>query len=149
MIIFMLIIFVIAAVVFFVLYDSNYESWAGWCGSITAILAIGIFVFGCFHGFINYPKTEGTHQGVITAVDLEGLYFRRHDVYLKSSGYTGQSDETKYCLYEYETELLNQLKAAIGKEVKISYGHDGGYIGAKSCGTYHIKSVEIINKEEN
>lgn len=76
------------------------------------------------------------------------MYFRRYEVYLKSSGYTGQSDETKYLIYEYENDLANELKDAIGKTVKIIYGHDGGYIGWNSCGTYHIKSVEIIDDEE-
>jgi hypothetical protein len=28
--------------------------------------------------------------------------------------------------------------------VKLHYGHDGGYIAWNSCGTYHIKDVEII-----
>lgn len=115
-------------------------------GIIAFILSIVIFIFGCFHGFINYPATEGTHQGVITAVDLEGVYFRRYEVYLKSSGYTGQSDETKYLLYDYETDLAKELQDAIGRTVKINYGHDGGYIGWKSCGTYHIKSIEIIEE---
>lgn len=111
---------------------------------IFILASFGIFIFGCFHGFINYPATEGTHQGVITAVDLEGVWFRRYEVYLKSSGFTGQSDETKYLCYENETELVEQLKNAIGKTVKINYGHDGGYISWNSCGTYHIKSIEII-----
>lgn len=113
---------------------------------VLCVVAIVAFIFGCLHGFINYPKTEGIHQGVITAVDLEGLYFRRYEVYLKSSGYTNQSDETKYLLYDYETELVEELQNAIGKTVKIHYGHDGGYIGWKSCGTYHIKSVEILEE---
>ena len=103
--------------------------------------------FGCFNGFSYQPKTEGTHQGVITAVDLEGKYFRRYEIYLKSSGYTNQSDETKYLIYDYETELAEQLKAAIGKTVKLTYGHDGGYIPWNSCGTYHIKSFEIVEEE--
>lgn len=114
---------------------------------ISWLIAIIIFIFGCFHGFINYPPTEGTHQGVITAVDLEGNWFRRYEIYLKSSGYTEQSDETVYLIYEYEEELAEELKDAIGKEVKLHYGHDGGYISWNSCGTYHIKDVEIIDKD--
>lgn len=115
-------------------------------GFIMLILSIAVLIFGCFHGFINYPKTEGTHQGIITAVDLEGVYFRRYEVYLKSSGYTEQSDETKYLIYDYEKDLAEELKSAIGKKVKLYYGHDGGYIGWKSCGTYHIKKVEIVEE---
>ena len=137
----------IVGIVLFIASDSCY----GTAGIILVIFAIifilasfGIFIFGCFHGFVNYPATEGTHQGVITAVDLEGVWFRRYEVYLKSSGFTGQSDETKYLCYENETELVEQLKNAIGKTVKINYGHDGGYISWNSCGTYHIKSIEII-----
>lgn len=137
----------IVGIILLIASDSCY----GTAGIILVIFAIifilasfGIFIFGCFHGFINYPATEGTHQGVITAVDLEGVWFRRYEVYLKSSGFTGQSDETKYLCYENETELVEQLKNAIGKTVKINYGHDGGYISWNSCGTYHIKSIEII-----
>ena len=118
----------------------------GW--AISWIIAIIILIFGCFHGFINYPPTEGTHQGVITAVDLEGNWFRRYEVYLKSSGYTEQSDETVYKVYLDETELIEELKNAIGKEVKLYYGHDGGYIAWNSCGTYHIKDVEIVEEEK-
>lgn len=115
-----------------------------WTGIISFIMSIIILIFGCFHGFINYPKTEGTHQGVITAVDLEGIYFRRYEVYLKSSAFTEQGDETKYLIYDYEDELAQELQNAIGKKVKLYYGHDGGYINWKSCGTYHIKKVEIM-----
>lgn len=104
-------------------------------------------IIGGMNGFIYYPPTEGSHIGVVTAVDLEGVHFRRYEVYLKSSGYTGQSDESKYLLYDYESELANQLKECLGKEVKISYGHDGGYIGYKSCGTNHIKSFEVMKEE--
>lgn len=112
----------------------------------TGITAFIILIVGCFTGFIYRPPTEGTHQGIITAVDLEGTYFRRYEVYLKSSGYTNQSDESIYLLYDYEKELAEQIKEAIGKEVKLNYGHDGGYIHWKSCGAYHIKNFEIVEK---
>lgn len=144
----MIILFVLS----FIFYTIATASWeheglfAG-IGTILLILALGVLIFGCLHGFINYPPTEGTHQGVITAVDLEGNWFRRYEVYLKSSGYTAQSDETVYLVYENETELIEKLKNAIGKEVKLHYGHDGGYIAWNSCGTYHIKDVEIIGED--
>lgn len=116
-------------------------------GSIaTGIAAVILLGVGCFTGFINHPPTDGTHQGIITAVDLEGTYFRRYEVYLKSSGYTNQSDETIYLLYDYEKELAEQIKEFIGKEVRLNYGHDGGYIHWKSCGTYHIRSFEAIEE---
>lgn len=115
-------------------------------GFLMLLVSVGLLFFGFFHGFINYPPTEGTHQGTITAVDLEGVWFRRYEVYLKSSAFTTQGDETKYLLYENEKELLEQLQNAIGKQVKLHYGHDGGYIAWNSCGTYHIKSVEIIEE---
>lgn len=102
--------------------------------------------FGLFNGFINYPETEGIHQGVLTAVDLEGKYFRRYEIYLKSGEYSLETDETKYLIYDYETDLAEQLKNAIGKTVKLYYGHDGGYIDWKSCGTYHIKSIEVVGE---
>ena len=67
---------------------------------------------------------------------------------MKSSGYTAQSDETVYKIYDYETELAEELMDAIGKTVKLYYGHDGGYIPWNSCGTYHIKKVEVIEEEK-
>lgn len=135
------------SLVFLIVYEFGYSDRWLWISLLGLALGCIMAVVGYFTGFINQPKTEGVHQGVITAVDLEGVYFRRYEVYLKSSGYTTQSDETAYKLYEYETELANELKDYIGKEVKLHYGHDGGYIGWKSCGTYHIKSVELIEEE--
>lgn len=144
----MIILFVLSLIFFIIAADSwEHEVLFAGIGTILLTLALGVLIFGCFHGFINYPPTEGTRQGVITAVDLEGNWFRRYEVYLKSSGYTAQSDETVYLVYENETELIEKLKNAIGKEVKLHYGHDGGYIAWNSCGTYHIKDVEIIGED--
>lgn len=144
----MIILFVLSLIFFIIAADSwEHEVLFAGIGTILLTLALGVLIFGCFHGFINYPPTEGIHQGVITAVDLEGNWFRRYEVYLKSSGYTAQSDETVYLVYENETELIEKLKNAIGKEVKLHYGHDGGYIAWNSCGTYHIKDVEIIGED--
>lgn len=116
---------------------------------ISILIACILFPIGCLTGFWYYPKTEGTHQGIVTAVDLEGIFFRRYEIYIKSGGYSKQndgtmSDETKYLLYESETDLKNELQDLIGQEVKINYGHDGGFIPWNSCGTYHIKSVEKV-----
>lgn len=108
-------------------------------------------VLGFLYGFINYPPTEGSQVGIITAVDLEGVWFRRYEIYIKSSGYTFKEDnfseETKYLIYENEEELAEQLKNYLGKKVKLNYGHDGGYIHWNSCGKNHIKSVELIEGE--
>ena len=146
----MIIAFILASI-FEILMDNGHdEKICTVLVCVSLVVAIGALIFGCFNGFVDYPATEGTHQGVITAVDLEGKYFRRYEVYLKSSGYTTQSDETVYQIYEYEKELAEELKEHIGKEVKLNYGHDGGYIGWKSCGTYHIKSVELVgNTKDN
>ena len=51
-------------------------------------------------------------------------------------------EERKFCL-----KLADELKSAIGKEVQINYGHDGGYIPWNSCGRYHIKSFKIVEGE--
>lgn len=122
--------------------DDKWYTFIGLCCTISIVFTI----IGCVTGFVYHPPTEGAQQGVITAVDLEGVYFRRYEVYLKSSGYTTQSDETTYKIYDYETELAEELKSYIGKEVRLTYGHDGGYISWDSCGTYHIKSVELVEE---
>lgn len=148
MIVFLCILFAVLAGVFLCVGSDFYngETWQEVLSVICGIIFAVILIFGMFNGFIYYPKTEGSHVGVITAVDLEGKYFRRYEIYLKSSGYTEQSDETKYLIYETEEDLAKQLQECIGKKVKLHYGHDGGYIGWKSCGTYHIKSVELLGE---
>ena len=148
MIIGLMIIFFVLGIVFSFISECTFKN-EGYiiAGMFSFAIAGCIFVYGCFNGFTYYPPTEGTHQGIITAVDLEGKYFRRYEVYLKSSGYTTQGDETVYKIYDYEKELAEQLKEYIGKKVKLYYGHDGGYINWKSCGTYHIKKVELLEEE--
>lgn len=150
MIVFLCILFAVLATVFFCVGSDYYngEEWQEVLAVICSIVFVVILIFGMFNGFVYYPKTEGTHVGVITAVDLEGKYFRRYEIYLKSSGYTEaeHSDETKYLIYETEEGLAKQLRECIGKKVKLHYGHDGGYIGWRSCGTYHIKSVELLGE---
>lgn len=116
---------------------------------ISTIAMIALIIFGWFHGFISYPPTEGTHQGTLTAVDMEGIFFRHYKVYLKSSAFTEQGDETEYCVYLYENELSEKLKDAIGKKVKLHYSHKGGYIGYNSCGTYHIDEIEVLENNGN
>ena len=125
--------------------DCNFET-GGTIAIIGFLLSVIMFIVGQVHGFINYPAREGTHQGVITAVDREGVIFNHYKIYLKSSAYTSQGDETEYCAYLDETELVNQLKEYIGKQVKLNYSHKGGYIGIKDCGTYHIDSVELVEE---
>ena len=115
------------------------------------VLSIGLTINGCINGFINYPATEGTHIGIVTAIDLEGVYFRRWEVYLKSDGFSSDSDgkvsnETKYLLYENERELVEKLQQYQGKKVKLYYGFDGGKIRWNSCGTYHITNVELLEE---
>lgn len=154
MIVFLCILFAVLAIVFFCMsFDwDNGEGWQLVLSAICGIISVVILIFGMFNGFVYYPKTEGTHVGIITAVDLEGKYFRRYEIFLKSGGHSSdyteseQSDETKYLIYETEEGLAKQLKECIGKKVKLHYGHDGGYIGWKSCGTYHIKSVELLGE---
>ena len=142
----MMVLFVLGSILFAIGSEYNNDSLI-WSGILCIIIGICMLISGFINGFTYQPKTEGVHQGVITAVDLEGKYFRRYEVYLKSSGYTSQSDETKYLLYDYETELAKELKSCLGKQVKLYYGHDGGYIPWNSCGTYHIKSVELVEEE--
>ena len=120
-------------------------------GSIIFLVGLVLAVYGIFTGFINYPASEGIHQGVITAVDREGYIFNHYKIYVKSGGMIQDgnkviSDETEYCLYLDESELANQLKEYVGKTVKVYYGHPGGKIGIRSCGTYHITKVELVEE---
>jgi len=151
MILFICLIFLIIGIVVF---SIGFEDMAGepmmLAGAIMTLIGFCFGVFGLFHGFINYPASEGIHQGTITAVDREGYIFNHYKIYLKSNGKnpddTSVSDETEYCLYLNESELANIAKEYIGKTVKIYYSHPGGYIGIQSCGTYHINKVELIEE---
>lgn len=131
-------------------FDDSYHIWLV-ITIILIVVSIGLTINGCFNGFIYHPATEGTHIGVVTAIDLEGVYFRRWEVYLKSDGFSSDQDgkvsnETKYLLYENERELVEQLKEYQGKKVKLYYGFDGGKIRWNSCGTYHITNVELLEE---
>lgn len=142
----MLVMFIVGMVTFAIACE-NEEGWSIAMCLMSLIIGTILLFYGKFNGFIEHKPTEGVHQGVITAVDLEGQWFRRYEVYLKSSAYTTQGDETKYLIYDYEKELAEELQNAIGKSVKLYYGFDGGYIKWNSCGTYHIKKVEILEEK--
>ncbi len=150
MIIFLIILFsVLGIIMFYLSMEECSDKMFVW-SIVLLLIALIIFLYGAFHGFINHPATEGSHVGTITAIDLEGIWFRRYEIYLKSDGFESSagkiSNETKYLTYEYEKDLVEELKKYIGKKVKLNYGHDGGYIGWNSCGTYHIKSVELLEE---
>ena len=150
MIIFLIILFNFLGIVMFFWSQVEWDEKMSFCSIVFLFISLIILLYGCFHGFINHPATEGSHVGTITAIDLEGVWFRRYEIYLKSDGFeysNGKiSSETKYLTYEYEKDLVEELKKYIGKKVKLNYGHDGGYISWNSCGTYHIKSVELVEE---
>lgn len=150
MIIGSIILFFILGIVLWTVTAASEEFTPFIIGTVFLIIACIICIYGCFHGFINYPPTGGTRIGTVTAIDLEGVYFRRWEVYLKSDGFEYSdgkvSNETKYLLYENETEILEQLREYQGKKVKLYYGFEGGYIRWNSCGTYHIKSIELLEE---
>jgi hypothetical protein len=66
MIIALSIILFILSMVFFCIASASYEHEIGFevTGLILLILTVCVSVFGCVHGFIDYPQTEGTHQGL-------------------------------------------------------------------------------------
>lgn len=120
-------------------------------GAVILLVTLCLTIYGMFTGFVNYPPTEGVHQGVVTAVDREGYIFNHYKIYIKSGGLIQNdnkviSDETEYCLYLEETELAGQLREYVGKTVKVYYAHPGGRIGIRSCGTYHITKVELVEE---
>ena len=147
MILCILLILIVLTIIFMIMNVILWDSYVvEMLGIISYIMVIITIIIGFIFGFVNYPKSEGIHQGIITAVDQEGLIFNHYKIYLKSSGYTNQSDETEYCAYLSEYELVDKIKENIGKQVKLKYGHDGGQIGITSCGTYHVKSFELVEE---
>lgn len=150
MILFICLIFLSIGVVMLGKGIEDYQGKSALIGGIMLLIGIGFLIFGIFHGFVNYPASEGIHQGTITAVDREGYIFNHYKIYLKSNGRntndTSVSDETEYCLYLNENELADVAKEYIGRTVKIYYSHPGGYIGIKNCGTYHIDKIELVEE---
>lgn len=151
MILFICLIFLIIGGAMFWYGLEEFEDKTTRIGGFLFIVGFCLGVFGAFHGFVNYPASEGVHQGTITAVDREGYIFNHYRIYLKSNGRNVNddnsiSDETEYCLYLNESELANIAKEYIGKTVKIYYSHPGGYIGIRSCGTYHIDKIELVEE---
>ena len=150
MILFMFLALVIIGGAMFWYGVEEWESKFYSIGGFLFIVGLAFGVFGLFHGFVNYPASEGVHQGTITAVDREGYIFNHYKIYLKSNGRNTNSDtvsdETVYCLYLNESELANTAKEYIGKTTKLYYSHSGGYIPYNSCGTYHIDRIELIEE---
>ena len=150
MILFLCLLFLIIGIVVFTIGFEDIDGEPMLAGAIMMLIGFCFGVFGLFHGFINYPASEGIHQGTITAVDREGYIFNHYRIYLKSNGRSTNndtiSDETEYCLYLNESELANTAKEYIGKTTKIYYSHPGGYIPYNSCGTYHIDKIELVEE---
>ena len=150
MILFLCLLFLIIGIVVFTIGFEDIDGEPMLAGAIMMLIGFCFGVFGLFHGFINYPASEGIHQGTITAVDREGYIFNHYRIYLKSNGRSTNndtiSDETEYCLYLNESELANTAKEYIGKTTKLYYSHSGGYIPYNSCGTYHIDRIELIEE---
>lgn len=151
MIIGIIMVLIIGGVILIMVGENSFNSGISFSGLIAIVLAFIVFIIGCVNGFVYHPATEGTHIGIVTAIDLEGVYFRRWEVYLKSDGFEYSdgkvSNETKYLLYENETKIVEQLREYQGKKVKLYYGFEGGYIRWNSCGTYHITKVELLEEE--
>ena len=62
--------FILSCVMYFMGSCSyKYDEVFNVIGTIAIVIFVILFIFGSFHGFINYLPTEGTHQGIVTAVE--------------------------------------------------------------------------------
>ncbi|MGA2130660.1 MAG: hypothetical protein ABSG05_03565 [Candidatus Pacearchaeota archaeon] len=78
--------------------------------TVLILLALAILIFG-----IPYKTVvNGTHTGIITAVETTGIFFKTVTVYVKTSAFSSQEDQ--YCLknqslipmlQQYETSAEN------------------------------------------
>ena len=144
------ILFAIGLIVFLAALSATYdhEVLFGVLVGVMALLLIVSVVLGCLFGFIPHRSSEGVHTGIISAVDREGYFGNKYKIYLKTSQFTAQDDETVYYLYNHETELADKAKSLVGKNVVVKYSFEGGYISAWSAGENHIYSIEEVERTE-
>lgn len=128
--------------------------------SMVLCLVFGVAIFvippviGEWHGYINYVESNDKDKARITAVTQEQnlwhAYYKVEVEYLTNTptqsgmitNYNIEKD-TFYC-YITDTELVDDLKQNMYKELWIISGHKGGYESFKDFGTKLIKGIETI-----
>ena len=80
---------------------------------VLLISTIAISIFG-----LHYQTSKGSHKGIITAVQKEGLFIKTNAVYFKTGASSSQEDG--YCATD---EVYADLEKALenGAEITINY----------------------------
>lgn len=109
--------------------------------TIIVVIFIAFIIFLLF--FIKYnTDVNGTHSGIVTAVEQSGYFYQNYIVYFKTNSTSSQED--MYCIPQNQTDLANELRLAqeSQKEITLHYTGVKG-LGLNLCGYDQITSVDI------
>jgi hypothetical protein len=105
---------------------------------IPLLLGAAILLPGC-----GTTLTNGSHVGIVTAVEKSGVIWKTWDVYVKTDATSSQEDT--YCVED--DDVISTIRAAnlTRKKVELIY-HDEFFIAPWRCGSSpiidSIKAVE-------
>lgn len=98
---------------------------------IFVFILVGSFIYLYLfsEGFIQ-TTIDGEHTGTITAVELNGIFFKTYSVYFKSDAQSSQEDI--YCVID--KKLIDTLKEKAVNKSKVTISYiDYFIIGQKYC----------------
>lgn len=109
----------------------------------TLLFLLTIPIIGLFGGIHVVTTADGSHTGVVTAVEEEGIWFKTWRVYFKTDAQSSQEDV--YCLID--DSLVSELKKhARNKEtVTITY-YDLMMPGWDECKSGDIAIISGVSK---
>ena len=92
-----------------------------------AAIVIGIFLLvAVFMGIASFKwntDANGTHSGIVTAIEQSGVFFKNYHVYFKTNSTSSQEDN--YCVPQDQNDLINQLRDAQEKQKTITLHYTG------------------------
>lgn len=103
-------------------------------GLIISLMLCGCIMFFTFSPFVVLDRASGSTIGTITSVDKN--FFGTTALYIKTS----ETTQEIYCIED--SNIVEQAKLLIGKEVKISYGERVGLYSTSKCSQAPIEKIE-------
>lgn len=103
-------------------------------------LILGIILFILALSPIRWNTEQGgTHNGYITAVDQEGIFYPNYHIFVKTDNQSSQEDS--YCVPQYNRVLADQLKAYSRSKTRVNIE----YVGIRGYG-WHLCIDEQITR---
>src|SRR5437870_4313028 len=94
-------------------------------GIVTVIVVVGILSICIFS--IKIPLgNNGSHSGYVTAVEREGIFFKKYRVYFKTD--TSSSQEDQYCIEDKNNALALKLEKEAEAKNRITVHYSESFV---------------------